>query len=325
MTRILAVSFELDTNALAVLEDAIAGAAQIVELAGKDARSRKAVLQKAEVVLMKHPTYELARDQIAAIGKARLIQLMTAGIDFMPIDDLPPGVPVASNAGAYSEPIAEHALALAAAKRMLIEHGALARGMFNQQTHNRMLAGMVCGIVGYGGIGQATARLMRGLRVKIHAVNRSGATSDPVDWIGTTQQLDALLVVADVLVVSAPLTRTTQGLIGGRELSLMKQDAILVNLARGEIIDEAALFAHLKAHPNFTACIDAWWIEPVRHGAFRLDYPFLTLPNVIGSPHNSASVPQTSAIALRMAGRNCRRQLNGEQVLNLIGPQDGYR
>jgi len=326
MTRILAVSFELDSEAQEALEEAIAGAAQIVVLAGQDAKSRLAVLQQAEIVLMKHPANELAQDEIAAIGKARLIQLMTAGVDFIPIGDLPPGVSVASNAGAYSEPMAEHALAmaLAAAKRLLIEHGALGRGSFNQQTRNRMLAGMVCGIVGYGGIGQATARLMRALGVKIHAINRSGATSQPVDWIGTTQQLGALLVASDVLIVSAPLTRATQGLIGGRELALMKHDAILINLARGEIIDEAALFAHLQVHPNFTACLDAWWIEPVRHGAFRLDYPFLTLPNVIGSPHNSASVPQSSAIALRMAGRNCRRQLDGEQVLNLVGPQDRF-
>ncbi len=326
MNRILAVSFELDAEAHAALRDAIAGTAQIVVLAGRDAGSRRAVLQQADVVLARHPAHELAPDEIAAIGKAQLIQLMTAGVDFIPIGDLPPGVPVASNAGAYSEPMAEHALALtlAAAKRLLIEHAALARGTFNQFTSNRMLAGMVCGILGYGGIGQATARLMRGFGVMIHAINRSGTSSDPVDWIGTTQQLDEFLAAADVLVISAPLTRATHGLINARALARMKDDAILVNLARGEIIDEAALFAHLQAHPNFTACIDAWWVEPVRHGAFRLDHPFMDLPNVIGSPHNSASVRQTSATALRMAGRNCHRQLTGEKVLNLVRPQDRY-
>lgn len=326
MTPSIVVSFELDPPAHAVLAEAVAVAAQITTLPGLDAAARRAALERADIVLARHPRRELTPQDVAAMGAVRLIQLMTAGIDFIAPDDLPTGVPVASNAGTYSEPMAEHALALtlAAAKRLLVEHAALGHGIFNQFTPNRMLRGMVCGILGYGGIGQATARLMRAFGVSIHAINRSGASQDAVDWMGTTAQLDDLLKVSDVLLISMPLTRATQGLIGRRELGLMKHDAILVNLARGEIVDEAALFAHLQAQPAFTACIDAWWVEPMRHGAFRMDHPFSALPNVIGSPHNSASVRDTAAMALRMAGQNCRRHLTGEPVRNLVRPHDRY-
>ena len=99
----------------------------------------------------------------------------------------------------------------------------------------------------------------------------------------------------------------------------MKPDAILLNLARGEIIQEAPLFAHLQAHPDFHACIDAWWVEPVRQGTFRTDHPFLSLPNVVGSPHNSASVPGMTGAALRRAITNIRRVLAGESPHYVLG------
>jgi phosphoglycerate dehydrogenase-like enzyme len=211
---------------------------------------------------------------------------------------------------------------LAAAKRLLIEHAALSRGEFHQFTRNRTLPGKVCGILGFGGIGAATARLTRALGMRIHAVNRSGRSDEPADWFGSMKDMDALLAAADVLVLSLPLTPGTKGLIGARELGLMKPDAILVNLARGEIIQEAPLFAHLQAHPDFYACIDAWWVEPARHGAFRMDHPFTSLPNVVGSPHNSASVPGVTEAALRRAVANIRRALAGAAPHYVLAPED---
>jgi len=171
-------------------------------------------------------------------------------------------------------------------------------------------------------VGVATARLMRAFGMKIHAISRRGASDEPTDWIATVDLLDEMLRVADVLVISAALTTATVGLIGARELDLMKENAILINVARGEIIDEGALYAHLVAHPHFFAGIDAWWVEPVRHGRFAMGHPFLDLPNVIGSPHNSAGGGAWRDEYLRRAVQNCRRAILGETPWNLIGPDE---
>jgi len=318
------VTFGLDERSRGIVRDALGGDAEAVYLDGLDDRARTAALRNATAVLARNTGTELRPHEPALLEHVRLIQFINAGIDFVKLSALPAGIPVASNGGAYAEPMAEHALAmaLAAAKRLLVEHAALGRGEFNQGRRNRMLAGGVCGILGFGGIGVATARLMRAIGMRVHAINRRGAGDEPTDWIGTPDRLDELLAVSDVLVICTPLTRATQGWLGARELRLMKDDAILVNLARGEIVDEAALFAHLQAHPKFVACIDAWWIEPVRHGTFRMDHPFLTLPNVIGSPHNSASVPGTGTVGLRRAVANIRRALAGETPHYLIGAEE---
>jgi phosphoglycerate dehydrogenase-like enzyme len=320
----LVVIYELEANGRQIVNDALAGAAETVYLADLDESARADALRKADAVLAR-TTRDLRPGEIALLKGARLVQFINAGIDFVPLAEMPAGVPVATNGGAYAGPMAEHAIAmaLAAAKRLLVEHAALARGEFNQFARNRMLAGSVCGILGFGGIGVATARLARGLGMRVHAINRRGHSEEPTDWIGKPDQLDALLEVSDVLVICTPLTPATLGLIGASQLARMKEDAILVNVARGEIVDEAALYQRLKAYPKFSACIDAWWIEPIRHGTFRMDQPFLELPNVIGSPHNSAAaISGTGVVGLQRAIGNIRRALAGETPLYLVPPED---
>lgn len=320
----VAITFNLRAPERAVIADALGAAADPVYLADLEPTARAQALRHADAILARHTGKDLKPNEATHITTARLVQFMSAGIDFIPLHEIPDGVPIAGNGGAYAEPMAEHglAMALAAAKRLIVQHQALTRGEFNQQARNRTLAGGTCGIIGFGGIGQASARLFRGLGMRIHAINRSGVSDQPTDWIGTMDSLDTLLAAADVVILSTPLTPATKGLIGARQLASMRPNAILVNLARGEVIQEAALFDYLQSHPDFFACIDAWWVEPQRHGEFRMDQPFMTLPNVVASPHNSASVPGMTETGLRRAVANIRRALAGETPRYLLAPHE---
>ena len=127
--------------------------------------------------------------------------------DFIPLGELPEGVPVATNGGGYAKSMAEprsrwHLPPPSAD----LEHENIKLGQFNQFTRNRMLAGGLCGIFGFGGIGAATGRLMYSIGMRVHAINRHGRTDERVDWIGTPERLDEFLEAADVLLISAPLT-----------------------------------------------------------------------------------------------------------------------
>src|SRR2546429_2649559 len=236
----LVVAFELSEKRKAIVADALAGASDVEYLTELDEAARAEALRNADALLTFNTSKELRSGEAALLDGTRLIQFMIAGVDFIPLGELPEGVPLATNGGGYAESMAEHALAmaLAAAKRLILEHENLKLGQFNQFTQNRMLAGGLCGIFGFGGIGAATGRLMYDMGMRVHALNRHGPTNERVDWNGTPERVNELLEAADVLLISAPLTRATRGLIGAAELHRMKDDAILVNLARGEFVQE---------------------------------------------------------------------------------------
>jgi phosphoglycerate dehydrogenase-like enzyme len=216
--------------------------------------------------------------------------------------------------------MSEHVLAmtLSLAKRLPQRHAALAAGRFDKWQPALTLDGASCGILGLGGTGTATARLMTAFGARIHAINRSGRSADGAEFTGTLADLDRVLAVADVLVIALPLTRATRGLIGERELALMKPTAIVVNVARGPLIDQGALYRHLRAHPDFGAGIDTWWDEPTGDAPFRTDYPFFDLPNLIGSPHNSSIVAGAMVSAARLAAENVHRHLRDEAVTGIV-------
>jgi phosphoglycerate dehydrogenase-like enzyme len=322
--RLVAVSYPVDDEYTAINTEVLGDVAQLSFLHGRPRPEQVAAVHQADALIGWQLDSELPAGVLADAPRLGLIQLLSAGLDAVDFTAIPPGITVAGNVGAYADPIAEHimAMTLSLCKHLQAEHAALAEGQFQRGIMSRTLYGAVCGILGFGGIGQATTRLMRPFGAHIHAVNRSGQTTVPVDWIGTLADLDQLLAAADVLVVAIPLTAGTRGLIGARELALMKPDAILVNVARGDIIDEKALYQHLVANPQFCAAIDAWWHEPSDGAGFRTDYPFFDLPNLLGSPHNSGDVAGVLQFAARRAAENTRRFLEGARVQGVASRAD---
>ncbi|MGZ3630623.1 MAG: 2-hydroxyacid dehydrogenase [Ktedonobacteraceae bacterium] len=285
---------------------------------------RERALQRATVLLSWNFPREILPMDYPGLGQVSFVQLVTAGADHIPFADLPQHIFVASNPGAYASPMAEHALAmtLALAKRLFPEHQKMRSGIFDDSSLNRSLSGMTAGILGFGGAGRATAYLMRAFGMRIYAINTSGKSNESVEFIGTLDDLEQVLRKSDVVVNTLPLTKATRGLIGKRELVWMKPDAILINVARGAIFEEEALYSHLKNHPTFLAGIDTWWEEPLQGSPFHLRYPFLELPNVLGSPHNSALVPEVVGGAAIHAAENVRHFLKGEQVIGIVRRED---
>ncbi len=321
---IVVIGLEAKDEIRAVIERALGDCAEVRFIHGATPAERAKALQDARAFLTWRPHLELDDTERAALGRFGFIQCAAAGIDFVPFDKLPPNVPFACNAGAFSGAMAEHVMAmiLSAAKGLTDRYERLKRGDFAQFDATKTLDGAVVAILGFGGIGRALARLLRPFGARIQAINRSGKTDDAVEFIGTLADLDRVLKAADVAVLTLSLNKATRGLIDARALGLMKKDAILVNVARGPLIDQSALYAHLVANPRFSACLDAWWVEPFVHGRFELAHPFFELPNFLGSPHNSAVVPGSIANAIEAAALNVRRFLNGESPLHVVTEAD---
>ncbi|MBP9017485.1 MAG: hypothetical protein KBG17_07090 [Paludibacteraceae bacterium] len=280
------------------------------------------LMAKTDILLSWNPVQEGINKYSLPMDNIRYMQLLSAGYDHVRLEDFPENLQIAANQGAYAEPMAEHVLAmlLALSKKLFVYHNDLAKGVFSQiKSQTKFMKGSVAGIVGFGAIGKATAKLLRPFGVKVMAINSSGKTNEDVDFIGTLKDLDYVLQNVDSLILSIALNAETEGLLNKGKLELMKEDAVLVNVARGAIIDEAALYEHLKTHPNFYAGIDAWWVEPFKDQKFELHFPFFELPNLLGSPHNSAMAHDALLIGTEHAVNKILKFIHGEKVPGLIG------
>ena len=320
----VAVSYPVDGEFTQINHEVLGGSARVVFLQGRPDGECREIIRQADVLIGWHLSQELPAGVLQDSPRLRFVQLLSAGADAVDFSALPQRLTLASNVGAYAEPMAEYVMAmtLALARRLPQRHADLAGGEFRMWDRVLTLDGAACAILGFGGIGKATARLMRAFGARIHGINSSGHTDEPVDFIGTLADLDRVLAAADVLVIALPLTNATRGLIGARELGLMKPAAILVNVGRAAIVDEGALYGRLRDQPEFCAGIDTWWQEPGPQSGFSTRYPFFELPNLLGSPHNSGVTDGALQAGARRAAGNVRRFLRGEAVLGVARRED---
>lgn len=326
MGQRLVVTASVNTDQRAIICERFQGEDVDVDFLESAAdHDRPALLKQADVLLMFTPYREFKDGEYGLLQNVEFIQLISAGADHIQYRKFPEHPTMASNTGAYAKPMAEHVLAmsLSLAKCLREEHRNMKKGQFNQYNKpNLALYNATVGILGFGGIGKATARLFRPIGLRIFAMNTNGRSDEPADFVGTTDNLKYILESSDIVVLSLPLNNHTRGLIGKEQLEWMKPEAILINVARGEIINQKELYGHLKAHPGFKAGLESWWTEPVRHGRFELDYPFLELPNVLGSPHNSSIVDGIMEHGVDEAAKNIQRFLHDEPIKGKIQRDD---
>jgi phosphoglycerate dehydrogenase-like enzyme len=232
------------------------------------------------------------------------------------------GITVTNARGVFSRPIAEYVvmMCLVIARRLpqLLE---LQRERTWQPLRGTELGSLTVGIVGYGSIGSEVARLLAPFETKILATRRhpDRGSAEPNVELLRTDQLDELLARSDVIVVAAPLTDETAGMIGAPQLREMKEAAWLINIARGRLIDELALRRALEAGWIGGAVLDVFTDEPLSE-----ESPLYGTPNLILTPHTSWSSDQVVERSVRLFVENLRRFAAGEPLENVVDLEAGY-
>jgi phosphoglycerate dehydrogenase-like enzyme len=270
----------------------------------------------------------------AAMGKAagprlKLVQLPAAGLDRVDRAALPNGAWLA-NAYGHETGIAEFVIgAMLALTRNLIRLDAdLRAGVWPgpwvpgkpRLPPAAELAGKTLGILGYGHIGRALARRARAFDMEVLAIRRDlSGSNDGLADLGGPDRLDEMLRRADYLAITLSLNDSTRGLIGARELALMKASAYLINVARAEIVDGAALYRALADGRLAGAALDVWYRYPKdERPTLPAEQPFHELPNVLMTPHMSGGTQGTIQSRAAFVASNIDRVARGETPLNLV-------
>jgi D-2-hydroxyacid dehydrogenase (NADP+) len=189
------------------------------------------------------------------------------------------------------------------------------------QASFRMLRGCVCGVVGLGAIGTAVAERAAALGMDVIAIRRRNEEPRPacVASVYPPSELATVLSRSDVLVLTAPLTGDTRGLIGTAELRLMRPGAVLINVARGKLVREEELAAELSRGTIAGAALDVFEHEPL-----SADSALWDLPNVVITPHTSAFRNDYWTLAVDLFASNLRRFERGETLSNVVDKHAGY-
>ncbi|HET6171058.1 MAG TPA: NAD(P)-dependent oxidoreductase [Gaiellales bacterium] len=224
-----------------------------------------------------------------------------------------------SSAGAYAVAVAEHVLALLLASAKRLVECARADTWRHADLQGVPLSGSTVGIVGAGGIGREIIRRLEPLDVRVIASTHSGSAVKGAARSLGAGDLDELLTESDYVVLCAPLTPETRGLIGARELDLIGPRGALINVARGALVDTGAVVAALRDGRLGGAFLDVTEPEPLPSG-----HPLWSEPRALVTPHVANTRQQLEAALLRRVEQNVARFRAGEPLLGVIDPAAGY-
>ena len=260
------------------------------------------------------------QDLLAAVEHEglRWVQLPSAGIEaFAESMDRRPDIAWTSAKGAYAQPVGEHALALTLALLRDLPRRVVARTWEPQS--GRSLHGMRAVVLGAGGIGRRIMDLLHVFDVDVTAVRRRPEPVEQADRTISAHDLPDVLPFQDVVIVAAALTEDTQHLIGRAELEAMRTDAILVNIARGGLIDTDALVTALEREQIGGAALDVTDPEPLPDG-----HPLWEQPRCLITPHTADTMEMIRPLIFGRIERNLRAFAADEPLEGVVDPQAGY-
>lgn len=258
----------------------------------------------------------------------KMVQSVATGTELFDLAAMPEGVAVCNSFG-HETAIAEYIIMtwLALHHRLFEISGEFREGgswrssWVQSGAPHGEVRGSTLGIVGYGRVGREVARRAAGFGCRILAANRSPREAEPgVERVYPLAELDRMLPECDTVALCTALGPETTGLITAHRLALMKPTAFLINIARGQVVDEDAVYAALRDGKIGGGALDVWWQyptgdDPTRRGS---RHPFHELSNVIVTPHNSGWTAGMVRRRWDEIADNLRRFVRGETVINLV-------